>query len=56
MAAMGVRAALARYVAEFDFRYSNRVKLGMNDKARTLTALRGIVGKRLTYAQSGAEG
>ena len=40
---------LHRYVAEFDFRYSNRVKLGVDDKARRLTALRGIVGKRLTY-------
>ena len=40
---------LRRYVAEFDFRYSNRVKLGADDKARTLTALDGVVGKRLTY-------
>jgi len=44
---------LHRYVAEFDFRYSNRVKLGVDDKARTLTALRGIVGKRLTYRGTG---
>ena len=43
---------LHRYVAEFDFRYSNRVKLGVDDKARTLMALRGIVGKRLTYRHS----
>ncbi len=40
---------LHRYVAEFDFRYSNRVKLGVDDAQRTVTALRGIVGKRLTY-------
>ena len=40
------------YVAEFDFRYCNRVKLGVNDQARTLTALRDIVGKRLTYRDS----
>ena len=40
---------LHRYVAEFDFRYNNRVKLGVDDKARTLAALRGVVGKRLTY-------
>ncbi len=33
---------LHRYVAEFDFRYSNRVKLGVNDQTRTLTALRGL--------------
>ncbi len=40
---------LHRYVAEFDFRYNNRIKLGVNDQQRTVTALRGIVGKRLTY-------
>ncbi len=40
---------LHRYVAEFDFRYSNRVKLGVDDAQRTVAALRGIVGKRLTY-------
>jgi len=38
-----------RYLAEFDFRYSNRVKLGVDDVARTERALKGIVGKRLTY-------
>lgn len=43
---------LHRYVAEFDFRYNNRVKLGVDDQKRTRTALRGIVGKRLTYRQS----
>jgi len=43
---------LHRYVAEFDFRYSNRVKLGVDDAQRTVTALRGIVGKRLTYKPS----
>jgi hypothetical protein len=40
---------LHRYLAEFDFRYSNRVALGVNDKARTDRALDGMVGKRLTY-------
>lgn len=40
---------LHRYLAEFDFRYNNRVKLGMDDAQRTAHALRGIVGKRLTY-------
>ena len=40
---------LHRYVAEFDFRYSNRVRLGVDDLARTEKALAGIVGKRLTY-------
>ncbi len=40
---------LHRYLAEFDFRYSNRVRLGIDDTARTAKALQGIVGKRLTY-------
>ena len=40
---------LHRYLAEYDFRYSNRVALGVNDEARTGRAVRGIVGKRLTY-------
>lgn len=40
---------LHRYVAEFDFRYNNRVRLGISDVRRTETALHGIVGKRLTY-------
>ena len=45
-------AHLHRYVAEFDFRYNNRVKLGVDDALRTETALKGIVGKRLTYRSS----
>jgi transposase-like protein len=40
---------LHRYLAEFDFRYSNRVRLGVDDVQRTERAIRGIVGKRLTY-------
>ena len=40
---------LHRYLAEFDFRYSNRVRLGVNDVDRADRALRGVVGKRLTY-------
>jgi transposase-like protein len=40
---------LHRYLAEFDFRYSNRVKLGVDDGERTARAIKGIVGKRLTY-------
>jgi hypothetical protein len=43
---------LHRYVAEFDFRYNNRVRLGIDDVTRTGEALRGIVGKRLTYRDS----
>ena len=40
---------LHRYLAEFDFRYSNRVALGVDDGARATRALKGVVGKRLTY-------
>ena len=43
---------LHRYVAEFDFRYNNRVRLGVNDAQRTTTALRGVTGKRLMYKDS----
>lgn len=40
---------LHRYLAEFDFRYSNRAATGCNDTDRADRLLRGIVGKRLTY-------
>jgi hypothetical protein len=40
---------LHRYAAEFDFRYSNRVANGVDDQARAVLALQGVVGKRLTY-------
>jgi len=43
---------LHRYLAEFDFRFSNREALGVNDKARAATAVAGVVGKRLTYKRS----
>ena len=42
-------AHLKRYLYEFDFRYSNRIKLGIDDKARADLALVGAKGKRLTY-------
>jgi transposase-like protein len=42
-------AHLHRYLAEFDFRYSNRVKLGVDDEQRADLALVGAKGKRLTY-------
>ena len=48
------REALHRYLAEFDFRYSNREALGCNDADRADALLRGIVGKRLTYQTTGA--
>lgn len=40
---------LHRYLAEFDFRHNNRVKLGVNDVQRSERLLKGVVGKRLTY-------
>jgi transposase-like protein len=40
---------LHRYVAEFDFRYSNRVALGVGDMERAEKLAKGIVGRRLTY-------
>ena len=40
---------LHRYVAEFEFRYTHRERTGYNDAERSEQALRGIVGKRLTY-------
>jgi transposase-like protein len=43
---------LHRYLAEFDFRYNNRVALGVGDKQRTAAAIAGAAGKRLTYRQS----
>jgi hypothetical protein len=43
---------LNRYLAEFDFRYSNRQSLGINDDRRADIALKGIEGKRLTYRRT----
>lgn len=43
---------LHRYLAEFDFRYSNRVALGTNDLDRAEKTIKGIVGKRLMYRDS----
>lgn len=40
---------LHRYLAEFDFRYCNREANGVNDEQRSVAALEGIMGKRLTY-------
>ena len=44
-------AHLHRYLAEFDFRYSNRSKLGVEDAERAARALKGAEGKRLMYNQ-----
>ena len=43
---------LKRYLAEFDFRYNERIALGVNDTERAAKAVAGVVGKRLTYVQA----
>jgi transposase-like protein len=40
---------LHRYLAEFDFRYNHRIKLGYDDGERAALAIKGAEGKRLTY-------
>jgi transposase-like protein len=40
---------LNRYLSEFDFRYNNRIALGVDDQERAERILEGVVGKRLTY-------
>jgi ISXO2-like transposase domain len=42
---------LDRYLAEFDFRYTNRVAMGVDDVSRTLRAIDGVKGKRLMYRE-----
>jgi len=42
---------LHRYLAEFDFRYNHRVKLGFNDGDRAAIAVKNADGKRLAYRQ-----
>lgn len=46
---------LHRYLAEFDFRYNNRVGLGVDDEQRATKALKGVKGKRLTYRTTNRE-
>ena len=43
---------LHRYMAEFDFRYSNRSATGCEDQERAMRALVGGIGKRLTYRRT----
>jgi len=40
---------LHRYLAEFEFRYNNRVANGFDDRARAVESIKGISGKRLAY-------
>jgi transposase-like protein len=44
---------LHRYLAEFDFRYTNRVATGVDDQDRAERTLLGVKGKRLTYRSTG---
>lgn len=43
---------LHRYLAEYDFRYKHRIKLGYNDTDRATIAVKQASGKRLTYRQA----
>jgi transposase-like protein len=45
-------AHLKRYLAEFDFRYNERIALGVDDAQRAEKALKGITGRRLTYRRT----
>jgi hypothetical protein len=42
-------------LAEFDFRYNEREKLGVSDAERMSRSIGGIVGKRLTYQISSTQ-
>jgi transposase-like protein len=48
-------AHLHRYLAEFDFRYSNRIKLGIDDTERARRVIVGTGGKRLRYQRPASE-
>ena len=43
--------ALHRFLAEFDFRYNHRIRLGYNDGDRAALAVKNADGKCLTYRQ-----
>jgi transposase-like protein len=47
---------LKRYLAEFDFRYNERIALGVTDAERAEKVLRGTVGKRVTYQEANGAG
>jgi hypothetical protein len=49
-------AHLQRYLDEFDFRYSNRTALGVEDAERCRKIIAGIAGKRLTYRRTKGSG
>lgn len=43
---------LHRYLAEYEFRYNTREANGVNDRQRSVAAVQGIVGKRITYRRN----
>jgi hypothetical protein len=47
---------LHRYAAEFDFRYNNRIALGVDDFKRADRTIVGAKGKRLTYRTARSRG
>jgi transposase-like protein len=47
---------LKRYLCEFDFRYNERSVLGVEDAERATKAVRGTVGKRVTYQSTNLDG
>ncbi len=46
---------LKRYLGEFDFRYNERIALGVDDTERATKAIKGAAGKRITYRQPHGE-
>jgi transposase-like protein len=42
---------LHRYLSEYEFRYNNRIALGINDVTRAANAVKAAEGRRLTYRQ-----
>ena len=47
------RSQASPLLAEFDFRYNSRAKLGFDDNARHDLLLAATGGKRLTYRRAG---
>jgi transposase-like protein len=43
---------LKRYLAEYDFRYNERMALNVTDAERATKAVKGVIGKRITYQQA----
>lgn len=46
---------LKRYLAEFDYRYNERIGLGVDDATRMQKSIKGTVGRRLTYRRTHAQ-